>query len=58
MTLGTNKEVVTKIYQSVIANPHITWEKQTTYNIGFDSRFYNQMFYLNTEFFYIVLINT
>ena len=52
MTLGTNKEVVTKIYQSVIANPHITWEKQTTYNIGFDSRFYNQMFYLNTEFFY------
>ena len=23
MTLGTNKEVVTKIYQSVIANPHI-----------------------------------
>ncbi len=52
VTLGTNKDVVTKIYQSVLANPNITWEKQTTYNIGFDSRFLNQMFYLNTEFFY------
>jgi len=52
VTLGSNKEVVTKIYQSVIANPNITWEKQTTYNIGFDSKFYNQMFYLNSEFFF------
>ncbi len=52
ITLGTSKDVMTKIYQSVIANPNITWEKQTTYNIGFDSRFYNQMFYVNAEFFY------
>lgn len=52
MTFGSNKDVVTKIYQSVIANPKITWEKQTTFNFGFDSQFLNQMFHLNTEFFY------
>lgn len=52
MTFGTSKDIVTKIYQSVIANPNITWEKQTTYNVGFDSKFWDQMFYLNTEFFY------
>lgn len=52
VTLGTSKDVVTKIYQSVLANPNITWEKQTTYNFGFDSQFLNQMFHLNTEFFF------
>lgn len=52
VTLGENKDVVTKIYQSVLANPNITWEKQTTYNFGFDSQFLNQMFHLNTEFFF------
>jgi len=51
-TLGIDKDVVTKIYQSVIANPNITWEKQTTYNVGFDSQFNDYMFHLNTEFFY------
>lgn len=52
VTLGSSKDVVTKIYQSVIANPNITWEKQTTFNFGFDSQFLNQMFHLNTEFFF------
>lgn len=52
VTLGTNKDIVTKIYQSVVANPNITWEKQSTYNVGFDSQFANQMFHLNTEFFF------
>ncbi|MDR1602896.1 MAG: TonB-dependent receptor [Tannerella sp.] len=51
VTLGTDKNVETKIYQSVVANPAITWEKQTTYNAGFDSRFLEK-FHLNTEFFY------
>lgn len=51
VTLGSTKDVVTKIYQSVVANAAITWEKQTTYNFGFDSQFLNQMFHLNTEFF-------
>jgi hypothetical protein len=52
MTFGTDKSIVTKIYQSVIANANITWEKQATYNVGFDSQFLNQMFHLNAEFFY------
>ncbi|MDR1781361.1 MAG: TonB-dependent receptor [Tannerella sp.] len=52
VTLGTDKNVVTKISQSVVANPNITWEKQTTYNFGFDSQFLNRKFHLNTEFFY------
>ncbi|MDR2120867.1 MAG: TonB-dependent receptor [Tannerella sp.] len=52
VTLGTDKNVQTKIYQSVVANPAITWEKQTTYNVGFDSQFLNRKFHLNTEFFH------
>ena len=52
MTFGESKDVVTKIYQSVIANPNITWEKQHTFNFGFDSYILNQMFHLNAEFFY------
>lgn len=51
-TVGDDKEVKTKIYQSVIANPNITWEKQTTTNLGFDSQFCNQMFHLNIDFFF------
>jgi TonB-linked SusC/RagA family outer membrane protein len=52
MTFGDNKEVMTKIYQNGIANPYITWEKQTTYNVGFDSQLNNKMFHLNAEYFY------
>ena len=52
MTFGDSKDVVTKISQSTIANPNITWEEQTTYNLGFDSNFLDQMFHLNAEVFY------
>ena len=52
MTFGDSKDVVTKIYQSTVANPNITWEEQTTYNIGFDSYLLDQMFHLNAEVFY------
>ena len=51
-TFGANKNVMTRIYQSVVANPNITWETQTTYNWGFDSKFLKNMLWLNTEFFY------
>lgn len=51
-TLGTGKVVETVVYQANVANPIITWEKQTTYNVGFDSKFLNNTFHLNTEFFY------
>ena len=52
MTMGSGKTVETIVQQSGVANPFITWEKQTTYNFGFDSQLLNDMFHLNTEFFY------
>ncbi len=52
LTLGTDKVVETVVQQSGVANQNITWEKQTTYNIGFDSQLLNNMFSLSTEFFY------
>lgn len=51
-TFGTGSTIETVTYQSVVANPNITWETQTTQNIGFDSKFVNDLLHLNTEFFY------
>ena len=51
-TLGSGKVVETIVRQSNVANPNITWEKQTTYNLGFDSQFLDKLFHFNTEFFY------
>ncbi len=52
LVMGSGKVVETTVRQAVVANPNITWEKQTTYNFGFDSQILNNMFHLNTEFFY------
>jgi TonB-dependent starch-binding outer membrane protein SusC len=52
MTYGTGKVVETIVQQAGVANPFITWEKQTTYNVGFDSQWFNNLVSLNTEFFY------
>lgn len=52
LPMGTGKTVETTVKQSGVANPIITWEKQTTYNLGFDSQIMNNLFHLNTEFFY------
>lgn len=54
MVFGTGGAIETAVGPPVVANPAITWEKQTTYNVGFDSRFANNLFHLNTEFFYNV----
>lgn len=51
-TFGTGKVVETVVRQEGVANPNITWEKQTTYNLGFESQFLNNTFYLNADFFY------
>ena len=51
-TFGTGSSIETVTYQSVVANPNITWETQTTQNIGFDSKFLNDLLHLNAEFFY------
>lgn len=51
MTFGTDKTVETTVTQAGVANPFITWEKQKSANIGFDSKLFNDMFHLNAEFF-------
>ena len=52
MTFGATGSIATAVGPPVIANPNITWEKQTTYNLGFDSKFLNDLIHVNTEFFY------
>lgn len=51
-TMGSNKQVETVVQQSGVANPNITWEKETSYNLGFDSQWFDKMIHLNTELFY------
>lgn len=52
MTFNTSKAVQTVVQQSGVANPNITWEKQTTSNIGFDAQFRDNLFSLTAELFY------
>ena len=52
LTLGTDKVLETTVAPSSVANPVITWETQTTRNIGFDSKWLNDMLHLNADFFY------
>ncbi|QGY45149.1 SusC/RagA family TonB-linked outer membrane protein [Maribellus comscasis] len=52
VAMGTGKTIASIVKQSVVANPFITWEKQTTYNLGFDSQILNSLFHLNAEIFY------
>ncbi|GAA4305155.1 TonB-dependent receptor [Compostibacter hankyongensis] len=52
LALGDDKAIETTVFQQGVANPNITWEKQTTYNVGFDSKFLEDKFYLNADFFY------
>jgi TonB-dependent starch-binding outer membrane protein SusC len=44
--------IATAVGPPIIANPYITWETQTTYNFGFDSKFLNDLLTLDAEFFY------
>ncbi|MCD8043059.1 MAG: TonB-dependent receptor [Tannerellaceae bacterium] len=39
------------LYHKVAANPDITWEKASTYNIGFSAQFLNGMFNLDVDYF-------
>lgn len=52
MSFGTTRAVETVVGPPVIANPNITWETQTTKNIGFESKFLNDLFSLNFEYFF------
>jgi TonB-linked SusC/RagA family outer membrane protein len=52
MVFGTGTSIETAVGPPVIANPNITWETQTTQNLGFESKFANDLFHLNFEVFY------
>lgn len=52
MVFGTGTSIETTVGPPSVANPEITWETQTTQNIGFDSKLLNDMFHLNFEYFY------
>lgn len=52
MVFGTGTAIETTVGPPTVANPIITWETQTTQNIGFDSKFMADLFHLNFEYFY------
>jgi len=52
LTMGSGKTVETVVQQEGVANPNITWEKQTTYNVGFESQLMDNLFTVNADFFY------
>jgi TonB-linked SusC/RagA family outer membrane protein len=51
MTFGTSGAIATAVGPPVIANPNITWETQTTYNVGFDSKLFNDLVHFNIDVF-------
>ena len=52
VAFNTAKEVESIVYQEGVANPNITWEKETSYNVGFESQFLDNMFSLDVDLFY------
>ena len=51
MVFGTGTSIETAVGPPTIANPEITWETQTTYNVGFDSKLFRDLITLNFELF-------
>ncbi len=52
MIFGSDLSYTPGIYQSSTPNPLITWEVANVSNIGFESRFLNDKFKLDFEYFY------
>jgi TonB-linked SusC/RagA family outer membrane protein len=52
MVFGTSYGIETVVGPPTIANPNITWETQTTKNIGFESKWFNDLISFNFEYFY------
>ncbi len=46
-------QVVTTLYETVLANPNFTWEKANNYNIGLDATVLNNKIDLTIEYFII-----
>ena len=52
MLFGTGTSIETVVGPPSVANPNITWETQTTQNIGFDSKWFNDLISLNLDLFF------
>ena len=52
MVFGTGSSIETTVGPPSVANPNITWETQTTRNIGFDSKWFNDLITLNFDYFF------
>ncbi|MDR1370186.1 MAG: TonB-dependent receptor [Dysgonamonadaceae bacterium] len=52
MVFGTDGVVETTTGPPTVANKNITWERQKTKNIGFESQFLNGLLFLNFDYFY------
>jgi len=57
MVFGTGTSIETVVGPPVVANPNITWETQTTKNIGFESKWLNDLINLDFEYFYNIRKN-
>jgi len=51
MVFGTGSTIETAVGPPTIANPNITWETQTTQNLGFESKFFNDLISFDFEVF-------
>jgi len=49
---GANRGYSTSLYQSVTPNPFITWEVANMYNVGFESKWFNDKIIFDTNLFY------
>jgi TonB-dependent starch-binding outer membrane protein SusC len=54
MVFGTGSTIETVVGPPVVANPNITWETQTTQNVGFESKWFNDLISFDFEYFYNV----
>jgi TonB-linked SusC/RagA family outer membrane protein len=54
MVFGTAGVIETTTGPPSAANKNITWEKQKTYNVGFESQFMQGVLFLNVDYFYNV----
>ncbi|MBL7698552.1 MAG: TonB-dependent receptor [Chitinophagaceae bacterium] len=49
---GSDRLYKQSLVQNFTPNPFITWEVSNAYNVGFESQFFNNKVYFNTDFFY------
>ncbi|MCJ7449233.1 MAG: TonB-dependent receptor [Bacteroidales bacterium] len=57
MVFGTGSTIELTVGPPAVANPDITWETQTTYNAGFDSKWLNDLVSFNFDYFFNVRDN-